>query len=65
MVYYKKMSSKNEEFQISKFHLLNSLKFSERSHYLPLNIINNEYLLTHIESKIVLLDINSLSEICP
>ena len=64
MVYYKKMSSMNEEFQISKFHLLNSLKFSERAHYLPLNIVNNEYLLTHIESKIVLLDINSLSEIC-
>ena len=60
----KKMSSMNGDFQISKYNLLNSLKFSETSDYLPLNVVNNEYILTFIESKIVLLDINSLSEIC-
>ena len=54
----------NGDFQISKYNLLNSLKFSETSDYLPLNVVNNEYILTFIESKIVLLDINSLSEIC-
>ena len=58
------MSSMNGDFQISKYNLLNSLKFSETSDYLPLNVVNNEYILTFIESKIVLLDINSLSEIC-
>lgn len=60
------MSSMNEEFHISKYHLVTSLKFSRisDSDYLPLIVVNNEYILTFIESKIVLLDINSLSEIC-
>ena len=47
------MSSMNEEFQLSKFNLLTSLKFSGNGDYLPLSIVNNKYILTFIESKIV------------
>ena len=58
------MSSINEEFLISKYDLITSLKVSGRSKYIPLIIVKDQYILTYFNSKIVLLDIKSLSEIC-
>lgn len=58
------MSSINEEFLISKYELITSLRRSGSPYYIPLCNVNNKYILTFIESKIVLLNIKLLSEVC-
>ena len=58
------MSSINEEFLISKYDLITSLKVSGRPNYIPLIIVKDQYILTFFNLKIVLLDIKSLSEVC-
>ena len=58
------MSSINKEFLISEYNLITGICVSECSYYLPLCLVNNEYILTFIESKIVLFNIKTLSEIC-
>lgn len=58
------MLSINEEFLISKYDLITSIKVSKRSNYIPLIIVKDQYILTFFNSKIVLLEIKSLSEVC-
>jgi hypothetical protein len=58
------MSSINEEFLISKYDLITSLKVSGNFYYIPLSIVKDKYILTFFNLKIVLLNIKSLSEVC-